>query len=652
MTFNRNQLNRSLPLSLLDYVSGDPDAVTDWADALEECLADAIALNRAISVPARIYEFSRPVIVPDDWSGIWINGEAQGSASLTDCIGSRFRFPNCDGLRVYWKTAVHEQFQVQNITFENSDNDGAAVPTYDKSNSPHAIKHIIDSGRTFPGNYNYPQMIMYKNLSVAGFSRGLSYTRAAGYNDPASFFGTHIIDGIHTYQTDYFFRADATYFNLWAARNIRAHVGGWLDINGAGGLWHFEDVHAEAAATRILISQFSLENEFHFLGQGGEYNGTPISFTNSNGTINAGGTDGFIKLGAGTHTRTYKVYLYGQQRVPGNFELPPEFGRFIELWNYGTPIEILPNGCIIHTPETIKVTPDVWTSAADPAKVRTFKVPYSVYGGAGTNRTACTQAIAGKPTGTNAGVTAQVTGRYPWIEAVPTEANFFGNSIPRSPAVTGTDQMFVMSYVGQMESGLSKFSSPADINISGTQTLVFGDAHIADTGLYCEVIMTRIDSSATLDTFYTLPVDVDLLSVGYGSWHAVQDAPTNQPLAVPRYTFGVTALELLHPAGHEVPLCLTVAGSATTTVNLRTANSVSAACEVSVSTATGAKGVFVGGGVTGSAANKTQASLANINTATSITLAVVDGDDPDMLAVTIANASATPTTANVKIKVG
>ena len=99
MTFNRNQLNRSLPLSLLDYVSGDPDTVTDWADALEECLADAIALNRAISVPARIYEFSRPVIVPDGWSGIRLNGEAQGSAALTHFIGSRVPFPQCDGLR-------------------------------------------------------------------------------------------------------------------------------------------------------------------------------------------------------------------------------------------------------------------------------------------------------------------------------------------------------------------------------------------------------------------------------------------------------------------------------------------------------------------------------------------------------------------------
>jgi hypothetical protein len=637
LTHSENRMNPNAPVSILEGVGNyggvvpeSTGAATNNANAFEQILAYAVSEKRALIIPAGQYYFSRSVVVPADWRSLVIRGEFSGSpVPGLASRGTRLLFPGTDGIRINLTTNTHEQIHISGLCISNS---LGTDPTYNKGGSPSGIFIYIDDARTF----NYPNDWFFDDLGFEGLTNAFAIVRrrasgSLGAIDPNGFFGRFEARRLHTYRTDNSFYLEAVNPNLFSVDVARFHVGGTVYIAGSGCNASFSNCHWEDADTSwFRISPTFFDSFVALHNCRGELNGdyvgdvAGVPFHNKS----------FVRFDAGSPDRTINFTLTGDCQMPGYGEYAPELPSGVSIANYGNlPITVDPNGGTIVTPHSVRVR-----SPADDANfIRHFYMPEDA--GCGGRRNSLPQTPSGIRGSGAAGVNINFPPKHEKFPTVTSSetAWWYGASVPRTPDVTGTDQMFVITTAGSFNGG-DQFSTRwkpgnSSVTISGTTTNWTPPNFMDRTGRYVCVVMIYVGSGDTLDELLmqspasSLAADYGgYLAVGYGCWHKA-----NKDLY---------AADLRHPLGFEWGMQLTVANSGSTEIPFRSGATTPFGFSVEAQAGTG-RCEYVFNGVAGNAATKYQvAKYPDATSGSGITFTAGDGSSAnDMGSLTIANAS-------------
>lgn len=548
---------------------------------------------------------------PDDWTEIVLEGEA-GGVAYTGAEGTCIKFTGGgNGLTIPLRSNNHNRVDISSLAFVNAVDD--VYPWHNKRGS--GIYFDIDGTRT----YNYPINWRF-NVAFRNWENEFCFKRNGGVIDPGGFVGRIIFDRVHGWANLRWLLIDGCYLNMCEAQSMRQHstsngTEGWRVKGGGGAFIDFYSCHWEGIGIPdqngglCFHEAYTLECAYSMHDH--DWEGCNALYT-----------------AEGEQTHSPRFVFTGRQRV-NSYQVPIQELGHIQIANYSDqPFTIIPRGTIIETPSTIRVRTRTGgaITGKNSTRVTHYYVPTRAYDA--TRRTALAQPIAGQRQFGAASVGAERESSWPYVRSTGPAVFSTNAQIGRSPEVTASAQVFVVSWVMGITQGTTRIFNPADITLNdGTATSfqVFGTPIRAASGEYCCVVMVKAESGMEITTLDLSPISPSgNVSIGYGSWH--EDAPT-------------AANALCMPRGYVLPHIRDVPSGGSITAPFRSASGADAGCRVRVSVKGLGSGEWLVRGAATNPSSRTVVPVASTFDA-SVTCSVTVGpSDPDICAVAVTNNS-------------
>lgn len=596
------------------------DGSTDDRAAIQAAFNAAVGSQKMLffPTPPSFYRCSGSISAPANWKGIHIKGEVGGSAALVS-HGTVVRFDNSSGgFVIGLNTSSHEQVTIESLVIRNAGTKGGS-----------GIKFAVDGTRS----YNYPIGWWLDLLSFDNWQNAVEFNLNGGSFEPAAYLGRIELSRIHTWQCVNSVFVYRMFLNLFSMRACRFHVGGTIRLDNGGGYYGLYDVHWEAARSRFHLANSCYEARFSLHNCGGEKNGEDNGSTHIDGLVEFSGT---------AHSRAFLWDFSGDTQLPGAFEAPPDANHWVRLRNNGIQnITVNALGCSIETPDTIDVAPPEQVASVDGQilkRIRWYWTPTAAYG-ANTSRNATAQPFAGTRAFGGTSITVKPTTAWPWLEgSVQYSTN---EAVPVTPDVTVNQRMFVVSFVAEMTSGVSRLGNPMVFSFGGSDTgYRYTDLFYFPTGEYSCSVLCRADGTyngsplPSLSTVEVSLTNAGRQSIGYGSWQAAVTT---------------TAVKLAHPVGHSYPTALKITNGNSASIAPRGSPGDLIRQRIVVR-AGGAYAEVVCTGVCGNNATKNQSLTVN-QPYGGVTFAATDGPTAnDFGGITITNASGADVTVFATIE--
>ena len=450
------------------------DNQTDDRAAFLAAFRAAGRIGSKVKVPKGQYYFDGPLVLNDanlgfHWRNLYIEFETT-SSPFQDAGGgagwaaTRIRVNGTSAFEINLEAFGHERINFKNFCAVNT--------TGTPRTGLRAIDIVTDGSR----NYNYPVGWFFENPSCQNFE---AMFRFRGINMPAQnnrYIGLIEIDGLHVWQTDYSIDVDGMYLNFFRGRNWRCHSSGKIRLNAqSGGHFFLYGVHHESARpSRFEIHASALNSFFSLMDFDGETNGDNTVITS------APYPDSFVTvLGGGQLLNQHEFIFTGFVRLPSFGELPPTVPAGIALSNYTqTPLRIIPKGCTIRTPDTVRIVAPPASGNSSARHFRFFVPLDRIKGRAGE------RFVAWPTTGRRGTGSAQPRFRrakqFPGVEAVTAITN--NNTF----AGQQTGPIFSCAHVMDVVRNSTRpWNNPLPITIDGSATNHFLSPELANGPHLC-----------------------------------------------------------------------------------------------------------------------------------------------------------------------